>query len=68
MPQGNIKKLKADKGYGFITPESGKDDIFFHCSAVVGMPFDDLKEGDAVSFEVEDGKDKRKRAANVRRV
>ncbi len=51
---GTIKKL-TDKGFGFISsPEltTGKD-LFFHSSALVGMTFADLHEGDAVSFETE---------------
>jgi len=50
---GTIKKLIADKGFGFITsPELGKD-LFFHRNAFVGN-FDSLSEGNEVSFESED--------------
>lgn len=48
MPQGRIKKL-TDKGFGFI--ETGKDkDLFFHNSALQGVRFDDLREGQEVSY------------------
>jgi CspA family cold shock protein len=48
MPEGKIKKL-TDKGFGFIT--TGKDkDLFFHSSKVVGASFEELREGQAVSY------------------
>ena len=47
MPQGTIKKIIADKGFGFIGSD-GKD-VFFHRSAVDGH-FDDLREGDTVEY------------------
>ncbi len=46
---------KRDEGYGFIKPEEGEKDVFFHASSVVDVTFDDLKEGDAVTFDVEEG-------------
>ncbi len=50
---GIIKK-KTDKGFGFITsPELGKD-LFFHSNSLVGVTFDELQEGDNVSFESEE--------------
>jgi cold shock protein len=48
MAEGSIKKL-TDKGFGFITISPGKD-IFFHSSAVQGVSFDDLREGQKVTF------------------
>ena len=50
MPQGTIKTLRDDKGFGFIRPESGAQDLFFHRSAVAGGNFDQLREGDRVEF------------------
>jgi CspA family cold shock protein len=48
MAEGNIKRL-TDRGFGFI--DTGKDkDLFFHSSSVQGVSFDDLKEGQRVSF------------------
>ncbi|MCA9354878.1 MAG: cold shock domain-containing protein [Candidatus Kaiserbacteria bacterium] len=58
---------KRDEGYGFIKPEEGDKDVFFHASAVVDITFDDLKEGDAVTFDVEEGP-KGPAAANVTKV
>jgi CspA family cold shock protein len=49
MAEGVIKKKLADKGFGFIDLGGGKD-IFFHTSAVEGGRFEDLKEGQRVSF------------------
>ncbi len=49
--QGQIKKL-TDKNFGFISQDSG-DDLFFHANNLDGVEFDQLQEGDAVTFEVE---------------
>jgi CspA family cold shock protein len=49
---GTIKRL-TDKGFGFITGEGLAKDLFFHSNSLVGVTFDELKEGDAVSFETE---------------
>jgi len=64
--QGKIKTLK-EKGFGFITPEGQDKDVFFHTDALVGVAFNDLREGDAVSFDVQDS-EKGPRAVNVQRV
>ena len=65
MAEGNIKRL-TDKGFGFISTESGKD-IFFHQSALVGVALQDLREGQRVSFTVGQGP-KGPRAEDVRLV
>ena len=49
--QGIIKTL-TDKNFGFITQE-GENDLFFHANNLVDVNFDDLREGDTVTFEVE---------------
>lgn len=54
MSQGVIKKLVSDKGFGFISREDGND-IFFHRTAVEGVDFSELREGQNVEFEVGDG-------------
>jgi len=51
--QGSIKKL-TDKNFGFISPEEGDKDLFFHANELVDTSFEELREGDAVSFEVSD--------------
>lgn len=48
MPQGVIKKLVSDKGFGFIAGDSGE--LFFHHTAVEGVSFETLREGQAVEF------------------
>jgi len=48
MPEGKIKKL-TEKGFGFIDTGKGKD-LFFHMSALQGIRFDDLQEGQKVSY------------------
>jgi CspA family cold shock protein len=54
MPQGTVKWFNDQKGYGFITPDEGKD-VFVHHSAIEGSGFKSLQEGDRVSFEIEQG-------------
>ncbi|MDD3862171.1 MAG: cold shock domain-containing protein [Candidatus Gracilibacteria bacterium] len=49
---GTIKKL-TDKGFGFITGEGLEKDLFFHSNSLVGITFNELKEGDEVTFETE---------------
>ena len=63
--KGTIKKI-MDKGFGFIAPENGGKDIFFHSNSLVGVQFDELREGDAVSFETEEN-EKGMNAVNVQR-
>ena len=53
-----------DKGYGFIAVEGEEKDLFFHMNNLEGSNFDDLREGDAVTFEIEDSP-KGKSAINV---
>jgi CspA family cold shock protein len=63
--EGKIKKIMTQRGFGFISLDEGKD-IFFHCSGLKDVDLEDLKEGDAVSFEVEEDS-KGPRAVNVER-
>ncbi len=53
---GTIKKIVRDKGFGFIVPDDGSDDVFFHRSRLAPkVQFDDLREGDEVEFQVTKG-------------
>jgi cold shock protein len=61
---GVIKRL-TDRGFGFIGAAGQEKDIFFHSKSLVDVQFDDLREGDNVTFEVENG-DKGPAAVNVR--
>ena len=51
MMTGTIKTL-TDKGFGFIAREGEAKDLFFHSKELVGVTFDELKQGDTVSFEL----------------
>ncbi|MBU0597439.1 cold shock domain-containing protein [Patescibacteria group bacterium] len=51
--QGTIKKL-TDKNFGFITAEGQSKELFFHANELDGVEFDQLQEGDTVTFEVSD--------------
>ena len=65
MTVGTVKWFNADKGYGFIAPESGED-VFVHFSAIQAQGFKSLVEGDRVEFDVTRGP-KGLQAANVRK-
>jgi len=64
--EGIIKKL-TDRGFGFIACEGEEKDLFFHSKNLVGVAYDDLREGDKVTFDIENG-EKGKAAINVKRV
>jgi CspA family cold shock protein len=55
MNTGTIKTLITEKRFGFIARENESKDLFFHSKELAGVEFDDLKVGDAVSFEIEEG-------------
>lgn len=61
--KGTVKWFNSEKGYGFITPESGPD-LFVHYSEIKGNGYRTLNEGDKVEFEITDGK-KGKQASSV---
>ena len=54
MPQGTIKKLVADRGFGFIKGDQGE--LFFHRSEVQGVAFEELHEGQKVEYQIGQGK------------
>ncbi len=66
MSEGTIKTL-TPKGFGFIAREGETKDLFFHSKELKGVTYDELKEGDRVSFEVVQG-EKGPAAVNVSRV
>ncbi len=65
--EGTIKKIVAEKGFGFITVDGEEKDLFFHKNELRDVSFEDLKEGDRVSFEKADSP-KGTNAANVTRL
>lgn len=65
MPTGIVKWFNASKGYGFITPTDGGDDVFAHFSAIEMDGYKTLKEGQQVEFEVQEGP-KGPQASNIR--
>ena len=62
---GKIARV-TDRGFGFITPEDGQKDVFFHAKDLNDVEFNDLKEGETVTFDIVDGP-KGPAAANVSR-
>lgn len=64
MAKGTIKWFSDQKGYGFVTPEGGKKDVFVHFSALQGEGFKTLAEGQLVSFDITQGP-KGEQASNV---
>ena len=65
MATGTVKWFNDSKGFGFISPEAGGDDLFAHFSAIQGQGFKTLKEGQRVSFDVTTGP-KGQQASNIR--
>ncbi len=63
--QGTIKKL-TDKYFGFITQEDGAGDLFFHANNLVDVNFNELREGDTLTFEIEETQ-KGKAAVNIKK-
>jgi len=63
MPKGTVKWFNAQKGFGFIQPEDGSDDVFVHISAVERAGLSTLNEGQKLSFELQRDPKKGKYAA-----
>ena len=67
MNKGTVKWFNATKGYGFITPENGGQDVFVHISAVERAGLRDLRDGQKISYEiVQDKRSGKSSADNLR--
>jgi len=66
MTEGTIARL-TDRGFGFIAQEGVEKDLFFHSNELQGVEYNDLREGDKVTFEIGEGP-KGPNATNVKRV
>lgn len=65
MNRGTIVRIVRDRGFGFIRMENGQE-VFFHATGMSGYPFDNLQEGQAVTFDIEqDTRGRGQRAVNV---
>ena len=67
MPRGTIKWFDGEKGYGFISPDDGGEDVFVHHTGIAGSGFKSLDEGEQVTYEVAQGR-RGPQAQNVSRV
>lgn len=67
MATGTVKWFNDSKGFGFITPENGGEDLFAHFSAIQGSGFKTLTEGQRVEFDITRGP-KGQQASNIRAV
>ena len=66
MPNGTVKWFNVTKGYGFIEPEEGGNDIFVHITAVQQSGLESLADGQKVSFELEEGRNGRMAATDLK--
>jgi cold shock protein len=65
MAKGTVKWFNETKGYGFIAPEGGSKDVFVHITALERAGLRSLKDGQAVTFDIEAGRDGRESAINL---
>ncbi len=64
MANGTVKWFNATKGFGFIAPANGNRDVFVHVSALERAGIRQLDDGQAVTFDIETGRDGRESAMN----
>ncbi|MCA3444026.1 MAG: cold-shock protein [Rhodobacter sp.] len=65
MANGTVKWFNATKGFGFIAPANGNRDVFVHMSALERAGIRQLNDGQAVTFDIETGRDGRESAMNL---
>ena len=68
MPNGTVKWFNTKKGFGFIEPEDGGKDVFVHISAVEASGLAGLEDNLKVTYELEEGRDGRQMAADLKAV
>ena len=66
MATGTVKWFNSQKGYGFIQPDEGGNDVFVHISAVERAGLSNLREGHKISYEIERGRNGKSSAVNLR--
>ncbi len=66
MPSGTVKWFNMQKGYGFIGPDDGGPDVFVHISALLAAGLTELREGQAIEFEIEPARDGKTAATNLK--
>ena len=66
MANGSVKWFNSQKGYGFIQPDGGDNDVFVHISAVEQAGLSQLNENQKVSFEIENGRNGKASAINLK--
>lgn len=65
MPTGKVKFFNSEKGFGFIRPDDGSDDVFVHITALQRSGLEGLKDDQAVSYELTEGRDGRMAAGDI---
>ena len=68
MPNGTVKWFNTKKGFGFIEPEEGGKDVFVHISAVEASGLAGLEDNQKVTYELEEGRDGRQMAGDLKAV
>lgn len=66
MPRGVVKWFSPERGFGFISPDDGAEDVFVRFSGIAGSGFRTLAKGEEVSFEIADDDEGKPEAMNVR--
>lgn len=66
MPTGTVKWFNTTKGFGFIAPDTGGKDVFVHISAVERSGLTGLADNQKVNYDLEEGRDGREMAANLK--
>lgn len=68
MPTGTVKWFNTTKGYGFIAPDEGGNDVFVHISAVEQAGLTGLADNEKISFELREGRDGRSSAVELKKL